>query len=421
MTTTDRSTVLSVFENETQAHLAMDELQRMGISSNRISYYVRKSGTDITDSLERLGLPEQEASFYNEEFEADHPVVMVNAGERQQDVPDLLYRNGGYDMKTRDAHIRDFGSLATSGTKGEQRLKLREELLRVQKQPGETVSGTGGRVRQTEQATYQLVPFPQAQHEIAVALRLTEHKHSIHVLTEVDVTTPRQVIQEQKVRGREPLSFTAFITACLGKAVDEDKTVHAHRKGRNQLVLFDDVDVFLPVEHEVEGQQIPLEYVVRAANRKTAQEIHQEIRAFQNLPTPEVTEMPPWLSRVLVHWPGVSMKLTEWVLSRSPLLWKRMVGTCGITALGMFGKGMGWGLPTASIYTLFLTLGSITAKPGIVDGQIAIREYLHLTVDFDHDIIDGAHAARFVTRLKELIESGFGLLDQEGIAEQTRT
>lgn len=285
----------------------------------------------------------------------------------------------------------------------------------------DAASGQLGRVKRPKHAAYQLVPFPQAQREIAVALRLTEHKHSIHVLTEVDVTIPRQVIQEQKARGKEPLSFTAFIAACLSKAVDEDKSVQAHRRGRNQLVLFDDVDVFLPVEHEVEGQKIPLTYVVRAANRKTAQEIHQEIRAFQKLPTTEVTEMPPWLARVLARWPGVSMKLTEWVLGRSPLLWKRMAGTCGITALGMFGKGMGWGLPTASIYTLFLTLGGISEKPGVVDGQIAIREYLHLTVDFDHDIIDGAHAARFVTRLKERIESGFGLLDQEGMAEQAST
>jgi Domain of unknown function (DUF2382) len=135
MATTDRSTVLNVFENETQAQQAMDDLKRKGINTGRISYYERKSGIGITSSLERLGLPEQEASFYNEEFEADHPVVMVNTDERRQEVSDLLYRNGGYDFHTRDAHIRDFGSIATSGTKGEQRLKLREELLNVQKQP----------------------------------------------------------------------------------------------------------------------------------------------------------------------------------------------------------------------------------------------------------------------------------------------
>jgi len=100
------------------------------------------------------------------------------------------------------------------------------------------------------------------------------------------------MIHEQKARGAEPLSFTAFIAACLGKAVDEDKSVQAYRKGRNQLVLFQDVDISIMVEHEVEGQMIPLSYVVRAANRKTAREIHQEIRVFQKLHTAEVLPIP---------------------------------------------------------------------------------------------------------------------------------
>ena len=57
--------------------------------------------------------------------------------------------------------------------------------------------------------------------------------------------------------------------------------------------------------------------------------------------------------------------------------------------------------------------GIIDEKPGIIDGQIAIREYLSLTISFDHDIIDGTPAARFTQRLQALIESGFGVLDQE--------
>ncbi len=34
-----------------------------------------------------------------------------------------------------------------------------------------------------------------------------------------------------------------------------------------------------------------------------------------------------------------------------------------------------------------------------------------MTLSFDHDIVDGAPAARFARRLKELIESGYGLGD----------
>ena len=65
-----------------------------------------------------------------------------------------------------------------------------------------------------------------------------------------------------------------------------------------------------------------------------------------------------------------------------------------------------------------ITVGGIGEKPGVLDGQIAIREYLSLTLSFDHDLIDGAPAARFTGRLKELIESGYGLDDSMVESEQ---
>ena len=56
-------------------------------------------------------------------------------------------------------------------------------------------------------------------------------------------------------------------------------------------------------------------------------------------------------------------------------------------------------------------VGFLTAVRGIavVEGRIEPREILNLTVMFDHNIIDGAPAARFTHRLVELIESGYGL------------
>jgi 2-oxoacid dehydrogenases acyltransferase (catalytic domain) len=84
-----------------------------------------------------------------------------------------------------------------------------------------------------------------------------------------------------------------------------------------------------------------------------------------------------------------------------------------ITAVGMFGKGVGWGIPPA-LPTLMITLGGIGEKPGVVDGHIAIREYLSLTISFDHEIIDGTPAARFT-------ESGYGLFDSRIESEQAIT
>jgi pyruvate/2-oxoglutarate dehydrogenase complex dihydrolipoamide acyltransferase (E2) component len=92
---------------------------------------------------------------------------------------------------------------------------------------------------------------------------------------------------------------------------------------------------------------------------------------------------------------------------------KRFGGTVGLTAVGMFGNGGGWAIPF-DYHTLDVALGGIAEKPGVVDDHIAIREYLCVTLSFDHDIIDGAPAARFVSRLRELIESGYGLSKDEG-------
>ena len=81
-----------------------------------------------------------------------------------------------------------------------------------------------------------------------------------------------------------------------------------------------------------------------------------------------------------------------------------------MTSVGMFGNGSGWAIPFG-VHTLDIALGGIAEKPGVIDGRIEIREYLCLTISFDHDIIDGAPAARFTTRLAELIASGFGLCE----------
>lgn len=80
-----------------------------------------------------------------------------------------------------------------------------------------------------------------------------------------------------------------------------------------------------------------------------------------------------------------------------------------VTAVGMFGKGGGWGIPVAN-FPLTVTLGGIVEKPGVIDERIEVREYLDVTVSFDHDIIDGAPVARFTRQFRELVEGGYGLI-----------
>jgi pyruvate/2-oxoglutarate dehydrogenase complex dihydrolipoamide acyltransferase (E2) component len=265
---------------------------------------------------------------------------------------------------------------------------------------------------------YKVVPYPKIRRLMAAEFRSSHHMPMIHGLLEVDVSRARTFLRDYKARTGESLSFTAFLIACLAKAVDEHKAVQARRFGSKRLILFDEVDVLTDIERDVGGQKFVVPHIVRAANRKTFRELHGEIRAAQGADGKNV------LKRFrLLFLPAVLYRPFLWALAWigrwRPRLWKTIVGTVEISAVGMFGNGAGWGIPPATATALMVTVGGIGEEPGIVDRHIAIREYLSLTISFDHDVIDGAPAARFTQRLKELIESGYGLRDSTTASEQT--
>ena len=254
---------------------------------------------------------------------------------------------------------------------------------------------------------YQVVPFPAARKVIVDAGRLAARRHIVHGLLELDVTRAREFIRQHKAQTGESLSFTAFIVTCLAQAIATNPSVQAYHNWRNQLVLFDDVDVATPIETEVGG--VPLAHVIRAANRKTFREIHDEIRAIQARPTrsAQIGGLIDLAPRI----PAFVRDLFYWALRQNPHWSKAIEGTVIVTAVGMFAQGSGWGIAFLPYHTLGLTVGGIATKPGVVNGHIEIREYLNLTISLDHDVVDGAPAARFAQQLKELIESGYGLCD----------
>ena len=261
---------------------------------------------------------------------------------------------------------------------------------------------------------YQVVPNPKLQRFYAAMFRSAQHTPIMHGLIEVDVTRARAFLREHQAKTGQSLSFTAFLIACLGKAIDENKAVQAFHQGSKRLILFEEVDVYTLIERDVAGQKQPMPSIIRAANRKTVREIHHEIRAAQ---VQDVEKDLKWLQFLPAFLFRPFFWVFSWIGRRSPQVWKKYVGTVGITAVGMFGKGAGWGIPPA-LPTLMMTVGGIGEKPVIVDGQIVMRDYLSLTISFDHDIIDGAPAARFTRRLKDLIESGYGLGDSTVESEQ---
>ncbi len=246
------------------------------------------------------------------------------------------------------------------------------------------------------------------------ALTLSWPAHSMFGLLEIDVTIPRRIIADHKERTGETLSFAGFLAYCLARAVDEDTSIQAFRKGDKHLLQCDDVNVGLMVERKVGEKTALMGHVILGANRKTLLEIHDEIRKVQAEPVPPGRGMPNWFrSLMLLPWP-----LSRFVLGllrlngrRDPTISISMGGTVALSSVGLFGGGhSGWGL-SATPQPIGLVVGGIAWKPAVIEGRIEPREILNLTVTFDHDIVDGGPATRFVKCLVELIESGSGLIE----------
>lgn len=86
-------------------------------------------------------------------------------------------------------------------------------------------------------------------------------------------------------------------------------------------------------------------------------------------------------------------------------------GTFTITNLGMYEVEEF--LPVINVpQCAILGIGAIVKKPVVVDEEIAIRPRMAITLSFDHRVVDGSPAARFLQRVKHLIENPLDILSQ---------
>ena len=253
--------------------------------------------------------------------------------------------------------------------------------------------------------TYDIRPFAPDRELVVDAGYLAARRHIVHGLLEVDVTLPREFLRNTSGADGRPLSFTAFLIASLARAIQAHPAVHAYRDLRRRLVVFHEVDVATLVEPRPGVVAIPT--ILRRANTRSVRDLSDEIRSIQSESHPAgrlggLVGLAPRIPRFarLLYFRGLKL---------SPHWAKQAQGTAIVTSVGMFGKRAGWGIAFLMSHTLGLTVGGIGERPVVHEGAVVPRECLDLTVSFDHDIVDGAPAARFSRSLVEIIESGSAL------------
>lgn len=255
--------------------------------------------------------------------------------------------------------------------------------------------------------------FPDSRVSTLDVGELGLKKHHIKALLEIDVTQARDILRIIKERNGTGLSFTAWLVTCISTAVGEYREASAFLKNSRTLIIFNDIDISITVEKEYDGVNVPLPYVIRRTNNKSIREIHHEIRkakeeaaadgnvviggSYGKLSTKLFLSLPGFIRRWV--WKSFLLK---------PSTAQKNMGSVMLTSVGMYSSFDGWIIPTG-IHPLCFAVGTITKKPGVIEGNIAVREYLKMTVLIDHDVMDGAPAARFISRLVELMQQAHGL------------
>ena len=246
----------------------------------------------------------------------------------------------------------------------------------------------------------EIQPFPPNRRLVTAALRAGRRMAPMYGLVDVDVTRANRLLAARN----PPSSLTAFVVASVARAAAAHPDVHAYRNWRGQLVRHHHVDVTTMIEISTPQGPFGMPHVLRDADVRGVPDLTAELHRVKRRPASSSSGR--WLERaapIATHIPG-TVQATYAVMARSVAVRQR-VGTVAVTAVGMFAGGGGFGLTPMTIMTLEVVVGGMSQRPRVVDGQIEVLDVLDLTIVIDHNVVDGAPAARFAAELRELIET----------------
>jgi pyruvate/2-oxoglutarate dehydrogenase complex dihydrolipoamide acyltransferase (E2) component len=275
-----------------------------------------------------------------------------------------------------------------------------------------SLAGFDMKTMENQKPAYQVLPLSRNRRMMAATLDVARQQNNIQAMIEVDVSEPRRLIQEHRRKTGERLSFTAYVVTCLARAVAEHPQMNAFRRGRN-LILLENVTISVLVERELDGEMMPENLGIRFAQKKTLMQIHDQIRCAQEQADDELGGLSgtTWIRFI----PSFLLRTFVRLASRNVSMMDRF-GAVGVTAVGMFGsknEAM-WLLPLVGGATVAVAVGGIVERPSLQNGCLENQEHLCLTVTFNHEIVDGAPAARFLKTFSELLKSGDLIHDEAG-------
>jgi 2-oxoglutarate dehydrogenase E2 component (dihydrolipoamide succinyltransferase) len=215
-----------------------------------------------------------------------------------------------------------------------------------------------------------------------IAQRLVEAQHTAAILTtfnEIDMSAIIDIRARRKDTFKEKhnvsLGFMSFFTKAAVGALKAFPFLNAEIQG-TEIILKHYYDIGIAVSTD-DGLVVP---VLRDADRKSFAEIEREIADMAK--------------RARANGLGLA---------------DLQGGTFTVTNGGIFGSLLSTPIlngPQVGI----LGMHKIEQRPIALNGQVVIRPMMYLAMSYDHRIVDGSEAVRFLVKIKELVEDPETLL-----------
>jgi pyruvate/2-oxoglutarate dehydrogenase complex dihydrolipoamide acyltransferase (E2) component len=248
---------------------------------------------------------------------------------------------------------------------------------------------------------YKSIPLTFNRKAVIASATITKEKNTFHSITEVDISIPRRLINEHFRKTGIKLSLTAYIVTCLAHVIKDHPLLNSFIKGNKQIIL-DNVTVSVLIEREIKGEKVPEPVAINNAQTKSYLQINNEIRTAQTTKGQQLGNLSKmtWIRLI----PGFLLRTFIRIADKNTKMGIRY-GKVAVTAVGMFNKTNVWFIPHGSA-TVLITVGGINSKLVKEDDKIIEKEHLCLTASFNHDIVDGAPASRFMNQFIETVKSG---------------
>jgi len=213
------------------------------------------------------------------------------------------------------------------------------------------------------------------------------------------------------------VSITTYVVSTVADTVARHPRMHAIRDYLGKVVTFDAVDVNVVVEVALDGHSYPMNHVLRSASNRPPDDLHRELHRVKANPRRSETLRLTGMTRWYVTMPAPVRRAMMSSLHRLPDLQRDLIGTVGVSSVGMHGSGAGTGFPFL-LHTLDVLVAGMEDRVTVdVDGRRQIRRHLWVSMVVDHDVVDGVPMTRFIADLRDRLESG-AALDRRGLGDE---